>query len=69
MISSWASQPTSFPSSLTGPSGPCDGVPATWMSCKPLPSLTIKPPETVIQSEISQKEKNKYRIISLTCGI
>ena len=25
--------------------------------------------ETVIQSDISQKEKNKYRIISLTCGI
>ena len=25
--------------------------------------------ETVIQSEISQKEKNKYRIISLVCGI
>ena len=26
-------------------------------------------PETVIQSEVSQKEKNKYRIISLICGI
>ena len=25
--------------------------------------------ETVIQREVSQKEKNKYRIISLTCGI
>ena len=25
--------------------------------------------ETVIQSEVSQKEKNKYHIISLTCGI
>ena len=25
--------------------------------------------ETVIQSEVSQKEKNKYRIISLTGGI
>ena len=25
--------------------------------------------ETVIQSEVSQKEKNKYRIISLLCGI
>ena len=25
--------------------------------------------ETVIQSEASQKEKNKYCIISLTCGI
>ena len=25
--------------------------------------------ETVIQSEISQKEKNKYHIILLTCGI
>ena len=25
--------------------------------------------ETVIQSEVSQKEKNKYRIISLICGI
>ena len=26
-------------------------------------------PETVIQSEVSQKEKNKYHIISLVCGI
>ena len=25
--------------------------------------------ETVIQSEVSQKEKNKYHIISLICGI
>ena len=25
--------------------------------------------ETVIRSEVSQKEKNKYRIISLLCGI
>ena len=25
--------------------------------------------ETVIQSEVSQKEKNKYRIVSLICGI
>ena len=25
--------------------------------------------ETVIQSEVSQKEKNKYRIIPLICGI
>ena len=25
--------------------------------------------ETVIQSEVNQKEKNKYRIISLICGI
>ena len=25
--------------------------------------------ETVIQSEASQKEKNKHRIISLICGI
>ena len=25
--------------------------------------------ETVIQSEVSQKEKNKYRLISLVCGI
>ena len=25
--------------------------------------------ETVIQSEVSQKEKNKYHIILLTCGI
>ena len=25
--------------------------------------------EIVIQSEVSQKEKNKYRIISLICGI
>ena len=25
--------------------------------------------ETVIQSGVSQKEKNKYRIISLICGI
>jgi len=26
-------------------------------------------PETVIQSEVSQKEKSKYHIILLTCGI
>ena len=26
-------------------------------------------PETVIQSEVSQKEKNKYSTISLICGI
>ena len=25
--------------------------------------------ETVIQSEVSQKEKNKYRIILLICGM
>ena len=25
--------------------------------------------EPVIQNEVSQKEKNKYRIISLICGI
>ena len=25
--------------------------------------------ETVIQSEVSQKEKNKYRILTLICGI
>ena len=25
--------------------------------------------ETVIQSEVSQKEKNKYRILTHTCGI
>ena len=25
--------------------------------------------EAVIQSEVSQKEKNKYRILSLICGI
>ena len=25
--------------------------------------------ETVVQSEVSQKEKNKYRTISLICGI
>ena len=25
--------------------------------------------ETVIQSEVSHKDKNKYRIISLICGI
>ena len=25
--------------------------------------------QIVIQSEVSQKEKNKYRIISLICGI
>ena len=31
---------------------------ATWMDL-----------EIVIQSEVSQKEKNKYRIISLICGI
>ena len=26
-------------------------------------------PETVIQSELSQKEKNKYRILTHICGI
>ena len=26
-------------------------------------------PETVIQSEVSQKKKSKYHIILLTCGI
>ena len=26
-------------------------------------------PVTIIQSEVSQKEKNKYRIKSLICGI
>ena len=31
---------------------------ATWMNL-----------EIVIQSEVSQKEKNKYHIISLICGI
>ena len=31
---------------------------ATWMQL-----------ETIILSEISQKEKDKYRMISLTCGI
>ena len=25
--------------------------------------------ETVIQSEVTQKEKNKYRVISLICGM
>ena len=25
--------------------------------------------ESVIQSEVSQKEKNKYRILTHTCGI
>ena len=25
--------------------------------------------ETVIQSEVSQKEENKYRVISFICGI
>ena len=25
--------------------------------------------ETVIQSEVSQKEKNKYHMVSLICGI
>ena len=25
-------------------------------------------PETVIQSEVSQKEKNKYRILTCVCG-
>ena len=25
--------------------------------------------ETVIQSEVSQKEKNKYHMISLICGV
>ena len=31
---------------------------ATWMQL-----------ETLIQSELGQKEKGKYRMISLTCGI
>ena len=31
---------------------------ATWMQL-----------ETVIQSEVSQKEKNKYRILTQICGI
>ena len=31
---------------------------ATWMN-----------PEVVILSEVSQKEKDKYRMISLICGI
>ena len=26
-------------------------------------------PETVIQSEVGQKEKNKYRILTQICGI
>ena len=26
-------------------------------------------PESVIQSEVSQKEKNKYRILTHICGI
>ena len=26
-------------------------------------------PETVIQNEVSQKEKNQYHIVSLRCGI
>ena len=30
---------------------------------------TWKDLETVIQSEVGQKEKNKYCIISLICGI
>ena len=25
--------------------------------------------ETVMQSEVSQKEKNKYHVVSLICGI
>ena len=32
--------------------------PATWMD-----------PETVILSEVSQTQKDKYHMISLTCGI
>ena len=26
-------------------------------------------PESVIQTEVSQKEKNKYRVLMHTCGI
>ena len=33
-------------------------VAATWMD-----------PEIIILSEVSQKEKDKYHMISLTCGI
>ena len=29
---------------------------------------TWKDPETVIQSEVSQKEKSKYRILTHVCG-
>ena len=35
-----------------------------WVICRDMIDL-----ETVIQSEVSQKEKNKYHIISLIWGI
>ena len=39
-----------------------------WNKIVPFAETWIDP-ETVIQSEVSQKEKNKHRIISLICGI
>ena len=35
-----------------------------WVICRDVDEL-----ETVIQSEVSQKEKNKYRILMQICGI
>ena len=34
-----------------------------WVICRDMYDL-----ETVIQSEVSQKEKNKYRILTHICG-
>ena len=34
-----------------------------WVICR-----DMMHPETVIQSEVSQKEKNKYRILRHVCG-
>ena len=34
-----------------------------WVICRDMDDL-----ETVIQSEVSQKEKNKYRILTHICG-
>ena len=39
-----------------------------WNKIVPFAETWIDP-ETVIQSEVSQKAKNKHRIISLICGI
>ena len=35
-----------------------------WVICRDVMDL-----ETVIQSEVSQKEKSKYRLLTLICGI
>ena len=34
-----------------------------WVTCR-----DVDGPRTVIQSEVSQKEKNKYRILMHVCG-